>query len=283
MTMYILFDIGATKMRVAASFDGRSFDRRYVKIAATPKHFKDGIALLRLLARELSEHAPRAALRKVIGVAGGVAGSLDAKKETIFHAPNMSKWDNRPLKKELQKAFRTKNVFLENDTALVGLGEAVRGAGRGKQIVAYITVSTGINGVRIVNGEIDRSALGFEIGHQILDKNTAHTMEYFAGAAALKKRYGMPAEKIHNPAVWKMAIKYLAIGIHNIILHWSPHVVVLGGGTIQSGNINAAHVEKSVNKILTIFPKSPPIKKASLGDLGGLYGALAFLHQQKKI
>src|SRR3989344_1426609 len=104
-------------------------------------------------------------------------GCLDAKKETIFHAPNMSKWDNRPLKKELQRALHTKNVFLENDTALVGLGEAVRGSGKGKQIVAYITVSTGINGVRIVNGEIDRSALGFEIGHQILDKNTRHTTE----------------------------------------------------------------------------------------------------------
>jgi len=71
--MYILFDIGATKMRVATSFDGKSFDKRYIKIAATPKQFKVGVALLRSLVRELSEHAPRTVLRKVTGVAGGIA------------------------------------------------------------------------------------------------------------------------------------------------------------------------------------------------------------------
>ena len=281
--MYILFDIGATKMRVAASFSGKSFDKRYIKIAATPKQFKDGVALLRSLVRELSEHALRTALRKVTGVAGGIAGSLDTKREVIFRAPNMPYWSKKPLKKELQKALGTKNVFLENDTALVGLGEALYGAGKGKLIVAYITVSTGVNGVRIVNGKIDRSAMGFEIGHQILGDDTAHTLEYFVGAAALQKRYGIPAEKIRSSAAWKEATTYLAIGVHNTLLYWSPHIIILGGGAINAGSIVVTNVEKIVREILSIFPKPPPIKKASLGDLGGLYGALAYLRQQMKM
>ena len=134
-----------------------------------------------------------------------------------------------------------------------------------------------------MEGEIDKSAMGFEIGHQIIDvdlANQMHTLEYFVGAASLKKRYGMPAEDIRNPDALDEATKRFAIGIHNTILHWSPHVVVLGGGTIRSGSISVASVEKIVREILTIFPKSPSIKKASLGDLGGIYGALVFLWQE---
>jgi len=270
-------------MRVAASFSGKSFDKRYLKIAATPKQYKNGVALLRSLVRELSEHAPRTVLRKVTGVAGGIAGSLDTKREVIFRAPNMPYWSKKPLKKELQKALGTKNVFLENDTALVGLGEALYGAGKGKLIVAYITVSTGVNGVRIVDGKIDRSAMGFEIGHQIIGNDAARTLEYFVGAAALQKRYGIPAEKIRSSAAWKEATTYLAIGVHNTLLYWSPHIIILGGGAINAGSIVVTNVEKIVREILSIFPKPPPIKKASLGDLGGLYGALAYLRQQMKM
>lgn len=273
--MYILFDIGATKMRVAVSRNGKSFDRRTVRIVATPKRFADGIAVLQQISRELAYGG------EINGAAGGVAGSLDIKKETIFRAPNMPDWSKRPFRKALQKALGTKNVYIENDTALVGLGEAVQGAGKGKPIVAYITASTGINGARIVNGKIDQNALGFEIGHQFVAQKPLRALEYFVGAASLQKRYGIPAEKIRNPAVWEAVTKYLAIGIHNTTLHWSPHVVVLGGGSIQSGNISIAQVQRVVNKLLIMFPKFPPIKKATLGDFGGLYGALVFLRQQK--
>jgi len=60
-------------------------------------------------------------------------------------------------------------VFLRNDTAIVGLGEAHAGAGKGHEIVVYITVSTGVGGVRIIKGEIAKNQFGFEIGHQIID------------------------------------------------------------------------------------------------------------------
>jgi glucokinase len=50
-----------------------------------------------------------------------------------------------------------------------GLGEAVFGAGKGREIVVYMTISTGVGGARIVGGKIDASAMGFEPGHQIID------------------------------------------------------------------------------------------------------------------
>ena len=46
--MYILFDIGATKMRVAAS-NGKSFDKRKIKIVPTPDTFVEGIGMFQKL------------------------------------------------------------------------------------------------------------------------------------------------------------------------------------------------------------------------------------------
>ena len=39
--------------------------------------------------------------------------------------------------------------------------------GEGLEIVAYHSVSTGVGGVKIEDGEISHSSIGFEPGHQI--------------------------------------------------------------------------------------------------------------------
>src|SRR6185436_9338463 len=56
---------------------------------------------------------------------------------------------------ELNKLFNCP-VYLENDAALCGLGEASVGAGQGSKIMVYLTISTGVGGARIVGGKIDR-------------------------------------------------------------------------------------------------------------------------------
>ncbi len=271
--MFILFDIGATKMRLASS-DGKKIGS--VKIVSTPDNFLEAMAMFQKLAFELARG------REIKAVAGGIAGSLDRKKGILFNPPNLPDWKERPVKETLQKLLGTKKIFLENDTALVGLGEAIEGAGKKHTIVAYITVSTGINGVRVVDKKLDRSAQGFEIGHQIIGGSPEKTLESYVGAAALSKKYHMPAQEIKDPMIWDIAHVHLAYGVHNTILHWSPDVVVLGGGQIRSGDISAARVAEYLGKIHKVFPKIPPIKKAALGDLGGLHGALAFLQEKIK-
>ncbi|OHA65822.1 MAG: hypothetical protein A3D64_01030 [Candidatus Wildermuthbacteria bacterium RIFCSPHIGHO2_02_FULL_49_9] len=46
---------------------------------------------------------------------------------------HITSWVGKPLKRELEYVFRAP-VRVENDTALVGLREAVRGAGQGYPI-----------------------------------------------------------------------------------------------------------------------------------------------------
>lgn len=158
--MYLLFDIGGTNIRLAISKDGKTFGNP--KIFSTPKSFNDGMRFIKKEALEISGG------KKIKAVAGGIAGHLDKNKTKLAGSPNLPAWVGKPLKRALEDSFGAP-VVLENDASVVGLGEAVFGAGKGKSIVAYITVSTGIGGARIVDGRIDKSSSGFEPWHQIIN------------------------------------------------------------------------------------------------------------------
>jgi predicted NBD/HSP70 family sugar kinase len=256
----ILFDIGATKTRIAYSVDGEIFENP--EVFETPKNYDDGLKKFVEVARELAKE------REIKIIAGGMSRSV---------------WQDGPekLKQDLQKEFGVA-ALIENDAAVVGLGEANWGAGRGFNIVAYITVSTGVGGAKIENGKIDAHAIGFEPGKQIMDVNSGKTLEDMISGRALQIETGKSPKEITDPGVWEARAWLLAVGLNNIIVEWSPDCVVLGGSMI-TGNpaISVEKTEENLKNILKIYPKPPIIRKAELGDFGGLYGALAFIEQQK--
>ena len=67
---------------------------------------------------------------KVKAVAGGITGVLDEGKSKLIWSPHIVGWIGRPFKGELAKRLNC-NVDVTNDSAVVGLGEAHRGAGIG--------------------------------------------------------------------------------------------------------------------------------------------------------
>lgn len=274
--LYLVFDIGGTKTRIAVSKDGKTLNK--VKIIPTPKKFSDGIKAIESSALEISQG------KKIKAICGGVAGPLNHEKSFLVGGPNISGWVKKPLKKTLEKIFRAP-VFLENDAALAGLGEARFGAGKNKKIVAYITVSTGVGGSKIMNSKIEANFLGFEPGHQIIDAGGClckkcrggYLLNHISGSA-IKKHYGKNPKEISYKKIKNNLAKWLAIGLNNSIVHWSPEIIVLGGSIMNI--IPLDRVRTHLKNILKIFPKMPRIKKAALGDLGGLYGALVFLKRR---
>ncbi|MDP3963631.1 MAG: ROK family protein [bacterium] len=279
--MYLLFDIGGTNMRLAVSKDGKGFGEPV--IVPTPQNFSSGIGEIARIAKELSGG------EAITNGAGGIAGPLDRQRAMLVNAPHLSDWAKKPLKAELEKAL-TAPVHIENDAAMVGLGEAVYGAGKGHGIVVYITVSTGIGGARIVNGRIDSSAYGFEPGHQIIQFDSAITcpgcggaghLEGFTSGTAVERKYGKKPHDVTDEAVWDEVAKYLAIGLNNTIVHWSPDAVVMGGSMmIKKPGVDINRVREYIDKTLTIFPNKPELKLAELGHVGGLWGALAYLNSK---
>lgn len=278
---YVLFDIGGTKTRVAVSENLKEFSDP-IKFA-TPNTAKEGIKEIAAAAKSLTS-------KDIRGIAGGIRGILNHEKTELITDPGgqLSGWVEEPLAALFKKELKAK-VFLENDAAVVGLGEAYYGAGKGEDIVVYITVSTGVGGVRIVSGKVAAAEYGFEPGHQILDidqtilgDDVAPTLENLISGTALEKRMGMkPIDIPQDDAIWDQLAGYLSQGLRNTVLYWSPDVIVLGGSMIV-GNPRillsdiVRHTEISIDGIVPC----PAIVDADLGDVGGLYGAMALLQRE---
>src|SRR5690606_14657137 len=112
-------------------------------VIPTPSDFSQGMRFFQESVQQLSQG------ESIRAIAGGIAGPLDKAKTMLLNSPNISGWIEKPLKETLEDYFSVP-VFIENDAALAGLGEAQVGEASGKSIIAYITVSTGVGGVRIV-------------------------------------------------------------------------------------------------------------------------------------
>jgi predicted NBD/HSP70 family sugar kinase len=274
--MYVLFDIGGTKTRVAASKDGINIDSP--EVFATPELFEEGVEKLVFAIKKLSGSV------KPIAIAGGIAGPFDQKTSALRGSPNLKEWVGKPLKAKLEASFGVP-IYIENDSALCGLGEATYGAGKDERIVAYLTLSTGFGGARIVDGRIDEKSIGFEPGHQIIDASGALcpdakgiTLGHCISGAGILARTGKKPEEINDGAFWENTTKLLAYGLNNIIVLWSPDVIVLGGSVSRSINLRALSSE--LKETVKIFPSLPEIKHGELGDLNGLHGAMVYLQQR---
>jgi len=276
---YVLFDIGGTKTRIAVSEDLKTFGEP-VKFKTPPK-FDDAV---KEMVKVIQELAPG----NIRGVAGGIRGTLNDEKTGIVIDSVLSDWIDKSLTAELKKKLKAE-VYLENDAAVVGMGEAVFGAGIGHEIVVYHTVSTGVGGAKIENGEIDDYAHGFEPGHQILDidhtilgEDVEPTLQNLVSGTALEKRMGMkPYDVPQKDAVWDQLAMYLAHGLRNSILYWSPDVIVLGGSMIVGDpRILLDDIINHTNEVMEGVAEVPLILDATLGDFGGLYGAMALLQQR---
>lgn len=271
--MYLVFDIGGTNMRLGVSADGDTITKS--KIIPTPQDFDSAILVLKQTADELSNG------EKIEGIAGGIAGPLDKEKTMLVASPQLHDWIQKPLRVVLEKTYGIR-MHLENDTAMGGIGEAVKGAGAGKKVVAYLAIGTGVGGKRIVDGKIAADSSNFEPGHQIIvpDGNPCncggrgHWETYIAGTY-LPKLYHQKGEEIKDPGIWDEISKNVAIGLNNTVVHWTPDIIVLGGGVSKS--IPLEKTQAYLKEYLTIFPEVPQIVKATLGNDAGLYGALHLL------
>lgn len=276
--MIIIFDIGGTKTRVSKIIDSQSFDTPIVY--ETPQEYESGIQKLIETIQNIS------AGEQIEKIIGGVAGAIDRTSGRLLRVPHIKDWEGKNLQKDLGEKFLCK-VQIENDAVLAGLGEAHFGAGKGFSSVAYITISTGVGGARILNGKIDEGTLNFEPGHQIIDidstliPNSSNLdFEGLVSGSAVESRYQKKPSEITDSAFWEEEARLVAFGLHNTIVHWTPDVLILGGSMMNPIGISIDSVEKHLATIPNPFPILPVLKKSELGDFSGLYGGLALAFEQ---
>lgn len=276
---YIIIDIGGTKTQVGLSED---LDKiKTIKNFKTSLNFKTGMENIK---KEINSLSPKG---KIKGIAIGVRGLLNEDRSGIENDSILTDWAKQPLTEILEREFKT-TVLLENDTALAGLGEATVGVGKGLDIVVYHSISTGIGGARIENGSIDTSTFGFDPGQQILDIDRTilgaeimPTLDNLVSGAGVEARIGSKAYEIpQEDMLWNELAEYLAHGLRNSILYWSPDIIVLGGAMILGNpKIPIDEIRKYTVEVLDGFVPSPFITVSSLGDQAGLHGGMILLRQ----
>lgn len=268
----LLVDIGGTKIRLALT--GRTIVRP--EIVATPKRWSKIEAILSPAIKRVTHG------QKITRIIGGVPGTLDDRQRVIRHASNLSGWNGHSLFTLFSRLAGTKNIIFHNDANLAGLGEAVYGAGRGYAIVAYLGIGTGVGGTRIVNKKLDLAPAGFRPGHHILDADAKAVcacgqhgdLESLVSGSGLRRQYGQPAENL-SASAYRRAARYLGLGLNNISVLWSPDVIILGGSVMTS----LWPFRKTIQEQLRYRLDPPRIIRGRLGDMAGLYGALALAQE----
>ncbi|MEA5582729.1 ROK family protein [Nodularia harveyana UHCC-0300] len=165
MTLILALDFGGTKLAAAVVNSGaREWLRYERRLSPADGNANTDLEIMRDLINSLLQGEKPDA----IGVSFG--GPVDAKTGTVRLSHHVAGWENIPLKDLLEDEFRVP-VTVDNDANVAALGEYRFGAGEGNHSLFYITISTGVGGGWILNGQPWRGVGGMagEIGHMVVD------------------------------------------------------------------------------------------------------------------
>ena len=96
----------------------------------------------------------------------GFGGPVDFTSQNVILSNHVDTWQDFPLASSIQRELDVP-VVIDNDANLGALGEALYGAGIGYDPLFYVTLSTGIGGGLVIDGNVYRGADSYagEIGH----------------------------------------------------------------------------------------------------------------------
>jgi glucokinase len=255
----LLVDIGATNFRVGVAH-GKKIQELINEL--TPSEWAK--------ARTTIIH--QAQLQAVEAVMIGLPGTIDADGTELVRSPNLSSWVGQQIKNDLQKVLRVP-VVLENDSLLNAIGEAVYGAGKRSSIVGFITVSTGVNGAKIIDGQPDVGAFSYELG---LLPIHGVSIESIISGRALSDVHGVAPETLPQ-TTWQAVERSLSTILLQMMLLWRPEVMVIAGPMVREKMIDLKRVTKLLMARWQHPAPVPKLLAGTLDDHSGLYGGLAYL------
>ncbi|HSX56744.1 MAG TPA: ROK family protein [Sphingomonas sp.] len=162
-------------------------------------------------------------------------------------------WTGANLRAGLERALGVP-VAVDTDVNAAALAEAAAGAGQGCPGLAYVTVGTGIGAGLARDGHTLTGALHPEMGHvpvlRFEGDATPSTCPFHASCAegmaagpALQRRLDGRALE-DSPADFAAVADYLGQFFATIVLAWSPHRIVVGGGVMEVAGLRDAASER---------------------------------------
>lgn len=245
----------------------------------------------------------------------GSPGSIDAETGTVLTANNL-KFDMVPLKQMLESRLNC-SVFVANDANAAAFGEMLAGAGRGTSNFVAITLGTGVGGGVIIDNKIltGCNGAGGELGHTVIVVDGEQCScgrkgcwEAYASATALVRQTKEAMLNNQDSGLWELVggkldkvsgrtsfdgmrngdkiakavvdnyVKYVAVGLVNMVNIFQPEVICIGGGISNEGETLIGPIREILSQqdYAKNNKKSVVLKTAQLGNDAGVIGA-AFL------
>ena len=205
---------------------------------------------------------------QVASIGIGTPGSVNKATGMIDFANNLD-FNHVPAKDMLVKSLGCENVYIDNDANCAALGEALAGAGKGRDSFVAITLGTGVGSGIVIDGKLVNGvnyAAG-EMGHMVIvvdgeqcNCGRRGCWERYASATALIAQTKDAMVQNQDSLMWKLVddnidrvngrtafdamrqgdetgkkvvaryIYYVSVGIINIINALQPEVICISGG-----------------------------------------------------
>ena len=154
-------DIGGTQIRAAlVTRDGEILEESTGQ-TLPERGIEDAASRLSDLIHQVTAEAAG-----VVGLAVSTAGPINPASGTYDHPPNLTGWHGKTMKPYLERLTGLP-VAIGHDATLAALAETRFGPFKNSQNLVYVTISTGIGGGIVANGQMVTGSTGQagELGH----------------------------------------------------------------------------------------------------------------------
>ena len=243
----------------------------------------------------------------------GTPGSVNKELGMIDYANNLA-FDHVPAKALLSASLGIDKIYIDNDANCAALGEALAGSGKGKDSFVAITLGTGVGSGIVIDGKLVNGcnyAAG-EMGHMVIAMDGEQCncgrrgcWERYASATALIAQTKDAMKKDVDSIMWDLVdnniarvsgrtafdamrkgdataksvvdtyIRYIAVGLVNVINALQPDVICIGGGISHEKDNLLVPLRKHVGRgRYSIYSdKQTELCCAVLGNDAGIIGA----------
>jgi glucokinase len=248
----------------------------------------------------------RVTLAGLAGCGCGCGGPMEWPAGVVSPL-NIPAWREFPLRARLTERLGGMTVRVQNDAICMVAAEHWRGAGRGRDNVLGMVVSTGVGGGLVLDGRLIRGASGNagHIGHVVVDPDTGPpcgcggrgcaeaiargpALVRWAQAAGWRPDQADATAKdlaadgaLGHPiglAAMQRAGRALGIAIASATSLCDLEVVSVGGGLSQAGPLLFDPLEEALRTHARLeFTRQVRVVPAALGQHAGLVGAAALI------